>query len=215
MILAEFLHDLWELGQVTVAGQLGAFTPADLAAAAAVLRQYHQQDALRMPYTAPEFAPEAALWAAQHLYCAGQLALLRDQDEAAIAHYLPDFPGTPTPAAIYSADLSLRHLPALLGLAQGLAPADALVGRLQATLRQWPFSAVGLPEPGRPDALLTHPALRQAYVDRIIRAQDRARALQPAVYPLIRQALGQYAAELWPGFADFIIPVTDPHEYDA
>jgi len=81
------------------------------------------------------------------------------------------------------------------------------VARLRGTARQWPLSFVGH-EPADATAeaiLLAHPALRGAYLDRIIRAQDRARAGQPHLAPLVQAALGAYSAELWPDFHTFTL----------
>jgi hypothetical protein len=206
MLLTSFLQDLLATGSITLSGQ-PAFEAADLAAAEKLLREYHAEDSLDLPHTAPAFEAAAALWAAQYLYHTGVLAVVRELDEAAIATHLPDFGGEATPAASYSADLSLRYLPDLLQLAKGLAPADALVARLRDTARQWPLSFVGH-EPadaGAEAILLAHPALRGAYLDRIIRAQDRARASQPHLVPLVQAALGAYSAELWPDFHTFTL----------
>jgi hypothetical protein len=207
MLLTAFLYDLLTTGAVTLAGQPGPFESADLRAAEAKLRAYHAEDALELPHAAPAFDAAAARWAAQLLYHTVQLALLRELDEAVIGQCLTDFAGEITPEATYSADLTLRYLPDLLRLAKGLAPGDALVARLLALARQWPFSFVGT----APDAMeaeaavLAHPALRQAYLDRIIRLKDRARAGQPHLVPLVQAALGGHAATLWPDFAAFTI----------
>ena len=121
---------------------------------------------------------------------------------------LADFPGPATPEAVYAVDLTFRYLPDLLRLAQGLAPDDVLVARLRQAAGQWPFSFVGaaagppsLPPLAALSPVLSHPALRLAYADRVISARDRARAAQPAVAPLVQAALGDYGAILWPEFA--------------
>ena len=211
MLLTGFLHHLLTTGAVTLAGRPTPFEPADLAAAEALLRDYHADDVRERPGAAPAFDVPVALWAAQYLYHTVLLALVRELDETVVLAQLPDFTGEITPAAIYSADLSLRYLPDLLRLAKGLAPGDALVARLHATAGQWPFSFVGAEGGGdAADAearVLAHPALRQEYVDRIIGTQDRARAAQPHLMPLVHAALGQYAATLWPDFAAFTLPV--------
>jgi hypothetical protein len=205
MLLTSFLTDLLSSGAVTLAGRPAPFAEADLAAAGQLLRAYHADDALELPHHAPDFDAPAALWAAGVLYHTIQLALVRELDEAAIHEYLPDYPREATPAAVYSADLCLRYLPDLLRLARGLAPADALVSRLLRLARHWPLSFDG---PAPPDEaaearVLGHPALRQEYVDRLIRRRDRARAEQPRLRPLVLAALGQHAATLWPEFAAF------------
>lgn len=209
MLLTGFLHELLTTGCLTLSSQLDSFEAADRHAAEELLRRYHAEDARELPHKAPAFDAPAALWAAAYLYQAVKLALVRELDETVVHEQLPDFSGDRTPAAIYSADLTLRHLPDLLRLAKGLAPGDMLVARLQATARQWPFSFVGteLMEAESDTIILAHPALRQAYVDRLIRAQDRARASQAHVAPLVREALGGHATTLWPDFEAFTLPV--------
>jgi hypothetical protein len=208
MLLTAFLQDLLTTGSITLASQPAPFEAADLAAASTLLQDYHAEDCLDLPHTAPAFEAAAALWAAQYLYHAAVLAVVRELDEQAIATYLPAYKGEATPAAHYSADLSLRYLPDLLQLARGLAPADALVARLRRTAGQWPLSFVGH-EPADADAeaiLLAHPALRGAYLDRIIAAHDRARAGQPHLAPLVQATLGAHGAQLWPDFHLFTSP---------
>jgi hypothetical protein len=207
MLLTTFLQDLLTSGSITLSGQPAPFEVADLDATESLLKSYHAEDSLDLPHTAPAFEAAAALWAAQYLYYTTVLAVVRELDEVAIAAHLPEFGGEVTPAASYSADLTLRYLPDLLQLAKGLAPADALVARLRHTARQWPLSFVGH-EPADDAAeaiLLGHPALRGAYVDRIIRARDRERAGQPHLKPLVQAALGAYSAELWPDFHTFTL----------
>jgi hypothetical protein len=207
MLLTGFLTDLLTTGAVTLAGRPAPFEDADLRVAEAVLRAYHAEDALELPHTAPAFAPEAAQWAAQYLYHTLQLALVRELDETVVHDCLRDFDGLMTPEAVYSVDLTFRYLPDLLRLAKGLAPGDALVARLQATARQWPFSFVGteMLAPEAEAVLLAHPALRQAYVDRIIRVRDQRRGGQAHLIPFVQAALGAHAAVLWPDFAAFTL----------
>lgn len=209
MLLTPFLHDLQTTGAVTLAARPEPFAEADERAAEALLRDWHAADAREWPGTAPDFDSAAAGWAARYLYHTVQLALVRELDETVVAEYLPDFAGPATAEAIHSADLSLRYLPDLLRLAKGLAPGDALVARLLATGAQWPLSFVGraapAPEPEAEAAVLAHPALRQAYIDRVIGARDQGRAGLPHLRPLVEAALGGHAATLWPDFAAFIL----------
>jgi hypothetical protein len=210
MLLTSFLHDLLTTGTVTLSGRPAPFEAADLLAADALLRAYYAEDALALPHSAPAFDAAAARWAARYLYYTIQLALVRELSETVIEDYLPDFAGEVTPEAVYSADLTFRYLPDLLHLAKGLAPGDALVARLQATARCWPLSFVGQerPTPAAEGVVLDHPALRQEYVDRIIRAQNRVWAGQAHLTPLVRAALGGHAATLWPDFQAFTLLTT-------
>jgi hypothetical protein len=208
MLLTTFLQDLLTTGAVTLLSQSTQFETADEEAAQVLLQAYYWEDVLDLPHAAPAFEAGAAQWAAQFLYRSIQLVLVRELDEIAIAQQLGDYPGPLTSEAIYSVDLSFRYLPHLLVLAKGLAPGDALVARLQALARQWPFSFASAETPvaEAEAAVLAHPALQQAYVDRIIRGQYRSRANQPHLKPLIQIALGGHAAALWPDFAAFNTP---------
>jgi hypothetical protein len=208
MRLTSFLHDLLTTGSLTLAGRPAPFAADDLLTADALLQVYHAEDAQELPQLAPAFDAPAARWAAHYLYYTTLLLLARELDEEAIEKYLPPFSGNTTPEAIYAVDLTFRYLPDLLHLAKGLAPGDALVARLHATAQQWPFSFVGheAVEAKAEAVVLTHPALRLAYIDRIIARQDRARAALPHLRPLVQAALGAHAATLWPDFHDFTPP---------
>ena len=204
--LTDFLHDLLTTGAVTLTHSPAPFAPADLRAASQHLRELHAQDARQLAGAAPPYEEAAATWAAAYLYHAAQLTLVRQLDATAMAGLLADYPGPPTPAAVYAADLTLRHLPDLLALARGLAPADALVTHLQATARRWPLSFAGHPAAPEPDEaaealVLASPPLRQLYVDRLIEARHLAAAQRPRLRPLVQAALGGHAPQLWPEFA--------------
>lgn len=209
MTLAEFLHALFITGQVAVASQPELFSLPDLQQAVVLLQEEYAEDSVHLPHVAPSFSAEAALWAAQVLYRSVQLTLQRDLDETAVHASLIDFPGPVDPAAVYSADLTLRYLPDLLNLAKGLAPADVLVTRLRELAQRWPFSFGGpeLADPQYLEPVLAHPALRAAYADRVIGTRNLVRARQPEAIPLVREALGHYATELWPEFASLAVPL--------
>ncbi|MEI6948296.1 hypothetical protein V9K67_13955 [Paraflavisolibacter sp. H34] len=213
MTLKQLIQDLWDHGNLTVSREVTPFDPGDLHASAELLRRLYHQDFSEMPLTAPDFDGDAALWGAATLYRALQLLLLRDLDEPAIRHWLPAYAGPPTPEALYSADLSLRHLPEVLAACKGLAPGDPLVTRLQELALEWPFSATGLDLPGTPalEVLLDHPSLRSAYRDRVIGHRDTRRLAHPEVALLVAEALGRHPEAFWPGYpqvpdATFPIP---------
>jgi hypothetical protein len=185
-----------------VRGVLISFEQDDLAETKKLLQEYYREDVPEMPYTAPTFHAEAALWAAAWFYAVVQLTVLREAGEEDIKQQLKEFPGAHTPETIYSADLVLRHLPALFGLAKGLAPADMLVGELRKAAAQWPFSSVGMELDTAPDetVILSHPSLQQAYIDRIIAQKDKNRVSSAASATLIREVTGEHINLFWPGF---------------
>jgi hypothetical protein len=199
MQLSEFIKDLFTTGNVTVAGQLVPFDENDLQFSGEILKARHDTDRLEMPQEAPDFSAEAALWAAQYFYRAVQFTLLRDQDETALQQHLKKYPGEVTPKAVYSADLTLRHLHDLADLAKGLSPEDVLVQQLGKTACEWPFSSVGMNVtlPLDDEVILQHVSLRGAYIDRIIKAKD-TRRISPAIREWIDEALGDHTETLWP-----------------
>jgi hypothetical protein len=202
MRLTSFIQDLLEKGQVTVARQLIPFGEEDVQQSMAVLQQYYAADAGQMPLVAPGFSPEAAIWAATYVYRATQFTMLRDLGDQQVLAHLADYTGPVTAEAIYSADLTLRYLPDVLHLAKGLAPDDVLVTGMKNTLAQWPFSGVGIEETIQENLkpVLEHASLKYAYIDKVIKHKDKKRATQEPIAELIREALGEHAALLWPEF---------------
>ncbi len=204
MTLPAFLQGLWTQGQVMVAPKIGTFTKADQVRAVAILEQYYTEDAQEMPGHVPDFSPEPALWATSFLYQATQLVLLRDLDEEVINQQLTPYPTEITPEVIYSVDLTFRFLPDLFDLARGLAPDDALVKKLRDTAIQWPFSSVGMASGANfnTDTIYNHPSLRQAYIDRIVKAKDDQRLTDVRWRELVDQALGNHRLTFWPELAN-------------
>ncbi|MBC9914229.1 hypothetical protein [Chitinophaga varians] len=202
MSLSSFITTLVRDGQVTVATVVHPFSQDDLTEARTVLLNYYQHDITDMPGQAPAFDGDTALWAAGFIYRAAQLIRLRHIDNAGIDQWLPKHPGANAPEAVYSADLCLRYLPDLLGMAKDLAPADPLVQRITETAAQWPFSSTGMNIfPDIPITAITgHPSLLLAYTDRVIASKDTGRCSNPTVMTAVKAALGNYADLLWPGF---------------
>jgi hypothetical protein len=202
MELTNFIAGLINDGKVKVVPQLLTFEEEDLRLATVHLQQYYEDDIQEMPATAPAFDATAALWAARYLYTTVQFILLRNLDETTMQEHMLPYTGELTPAAMYSADLTLRYLPDLFDLAKGLSPNDPLVKQMKETAQLWPFSsaAIAMPEPTDLSLIFSHASLKQAYIDRIIAAKNLHKCQQPDCYPLVLEALGAYAADLWPQF---------------
>lgn len=200
--LNQFLSNLWKNGQVEVAHELKAFSREELNDAQLVLQKGFEAEQIHFPGTAPTFATEPALWAAQYLYRSIQFILLRHLDEKNMQEQLLPWPAPADAEAVYAADLSLRHLPSLFSFAKGLSPADPLLLELKKTASTWPFSGLGIADadPGAEALLLSHPALAIAYTDRIIAKRLKTKAQQPHIRPLIAAALGNHAHTLWPNW---------------
>lgn len=200
--LNQFLSDLWKNGQVEVAHELKAFTPEELSEAQLILERSYIEEQIHFPGTAPAFAAEPALWAAQYLYRAIQFILLRHLDEKTMQEQLLPWPASINAEAVYAADLSLRHLPGLFSFAKGLSPTDPLLLELKKTASKWPFSSLSITEADSyaETLLLSDPGLAIAYTDRIIAQRLKAKAQQPHIRPLIAAALGDHAHTLWPNW---------------
>ena len=189
-------------GKVSVQNELTPFDPRDIEEARQILFKYYGEDIVEMPYRAPEYSEEAALWAAAYLYKAIQLVIIRDAGEEVIREQLKTFPRKVNPSVIYSADLLLRYLPRLFELAKGLAPGDILVQEFRSIALQWPFSSVGteLDQPVNDDIIFTDTSLKYAYIDRIIREKDKRRMRNPVVVNYIHEIAGEHLPVFWPGF---------------
>ncbi|HEX6428476.1 MAG TPA: hypothetical protein VF008_12355 [Niastella sp.] len=202
MQLAQFIQDIIQQGKVIVEGQVIPFTNEDIQQATEHLHEQYNRHVQELTGMAPAFHPEAAVWATNFLYRAVQLVMLRDLGEEAVNGLLTPFNGSVSPETILSVDISFRYLPNLLGLAKGLAPEDVLVKRLQEVAVQWPFSSVGMKVEGVMDieVIMSNTCLRNAYIDRIIETRDRKRCNNILVNEHIKEALGDHAPVLWPGW---------------
>ncbi|SHN11647.1 hypothetical protein [Chitinophaga sp. CF418] len=202
MTLTAFISSLINEGTVTVAPAIEPFDPGDIRLAGVHLKQHYDDDSTDMPGQVPSYDPEAAHWAACYLYRAVQFIQIRRLGEEDIKAHLLPFTGVRSPSAMYAADLTLRYMPGLFDLAKGLAPGDPLVKELEIMAAQWPFSMAAIPAivPEDLSPILQHPSLKIAYIDRIIQARDLRKCRHPECLPLVQEALGSYAAILWPEF---------------
>ncbi|MBO9633489.1 MAG: hypothetical protein J7578_10270 [Chitinophagaceae bacterium] len=200
MALSAFIQDLITSGEVSIAGSIDPFSDDDLQASLALLQQLYRDAAMDCPLPVPAFVPDTALAAAKYLYIAVQLTVLREEGEESIRKNL-HLPAPQHADDVFSGDLMLGYLPQLLELAQGLAPADLLVQELRQTAAEWPLSTVGIQLTAEPDhrIILSHPALKQLYADRIIQKKDKAR-ISPPIKELILSTTGEHTTQFWPGF---------------
>ena len=202
MELSGFIVNLLTKGKVSVKGRLESFEKNDLDEAKRLLKDYYDADILEMSHAVPGYSEEAALWAAEYLYKAVQLTVIRDAGKEIVEEQLKAYAGLIDVSAIFSADLMLRYLPQLFHLAKGLAPGDVLVEELRKIALQWPFSSVGveLDNEIEDDLILENPSLRVTYIDRITMEKNKQRIKKPLVENCIHEAAGQYLAVFWQGF---------------
>ena len=178
-------------------------TPDARAHAETKLRELDLLARAELAGDAPEFRPDAALWAATALHQACQFLIFREVSaETVRAALAVPCPETPSPAVCYSVDLSLRYLPDLLALARGAAEDDPLNVGLLALAKAWPLSSVGIKNlpPSDIAAFIAHPSLRRLYADRIIQFADRSRLDDPRVLEAVREGIGAFP-ELAPALA--------------
>jgi MoxR-vWA-beta-propeller ternary system domain bpX4 len=206
MELSNFIQQLVTTGTVSVQPGIISFAVADEQQAILLLQQYYNEDIQEMPATAPPFNEQAALWAAKYFYTAVQLTVLRDESEAVINEKLVAFAETVDASAMYSADLILRYLPALLHLAKGLSPADVLVKVLEQTATAWPFSSAGIETvPIKNEAVIFLDAsLSIAYTDRLITAKHIKKITGDNIKQRILSAAGMHLEIFWPQAATIL-----------
>jgi hypothetical protein len=202
MKLLQFLQNLFSNGQVTLPHKFHVPSEEEKAGIIGFLRAFQQNDRQEMPLEAPEFEPEAALWAAEYIFKAMQFLAMRNLEVELIPVHLPQFGMGINPSVAYSADLCLRYLPQIYHWSKAISQDDPLLLHFQETAKIWPFSCVGIPrsEEGR---IPEHPSLRLAYAARILAAQDLQLAIRQDQKPLIQAALGPMAAKVWPAFEAF------------
>jgi hypothetical protein len=211
MELTNFIRQLVNEGTVPVQDLIADFPEADEVETSKLLHKFYQEDILEMPLKAPGFDEAAALWATKYFYTAVQLTVLRDVEETAIHEKLKPYEGDISAAAMYSADLVFRHLPSLLRLAKGLAPADVLVTAIIKTLENWPYSAAGvqLEEIKNEAIIFSDASLKISYLDRLIQAGDRSKIENAGLQEAIFSVAGAHLDTIWPKSG--LTLITDKH----
>jgi hypothetical protein len=191
-----FLIQLFENGRVSVPSAGQSFESA--VECEPQLRAFDRSARLELPAGLPEFDLRVAAWAAERLaeICRLVVARAAGPDEFAPAFSVP-CPAAPSSAADYSADLFLRHLPALWKFTERLSPGDPLLAEIVRFSSGWPLSSVGMklvapPDAGRVAIFAENPGLRRVYADRIIALEDVSRLAVPAVDRAVRDALGAH-----------------------
>lgn len=174
------------------------FTPEDEKLVTDFLEIEYETECLNFPYEAPPFDAGAALWAAKTTYSFCQLILYREHREAALPELLPPYPLEITAAAMLSADLCLRFIPGALVNTKNLDHEDAVIPLMEAHLQRWHYSAIGynIADPVL-DTVLGNSCLKQLYIDRIIEKKDKKKAAIAILQPIIKAAMGNYAALFW------------------
>jgi hypothetical protein len=176
--------------------------PAESRQVGRLLEDWHGEALLDLPGPPLAFHPDAARWAALLLFRAACLASFRDLGEAEIREFLSGrpLPDAADPAAHFSADLTLRHWPALFRMARARSEDDPLVGLMHRLAATFPLSSPGMHlELADDSPVFHHAGLHQLFAERALERADHACLARPATAALIRAKLGAHAAELGRG----------------
>lgn len=190
--LATFLQTLGGEGMAVVDRSTELVVGPSAVAAWQVLEQAGRGD---LPGDAPDRDETAGLWAAQLLFFACQAIVCRDLDTDEVRpRVLALCPVKRSPAADYSADVCLRHLPEVAKLARRLAAADPVNSLIQELAAAWPLSAAGVEgvEFHGVESFWDHPTLRRFFVDRVLSHGTTAALRLPAVADAVRAAIGAH-----------------------
>jgi len=194
--LLTFLQQLFETGEIIVTRQ----PPADdqLDDVQSLLLQCESVVRQDWPGEAPKFDVDVATQAARVLMIFCQATVYRELDEHEIQRRLDSVGLTAKASASchYSADLVLQFLADVHHLLARSATEDPVLQLLASFAKQWPFSAVGIPDAAvasLPEFFTTDGMFR-AYVDRVIARSDTACCKFPMVTAAVKASIGDYPA---------------------
>ncbi|MBK1895372.1 hypothetical protein [Chryseobacterium paridis] len=143
---------------------------------------------------------ETAVWAAQILYHAAQLCLIRENTAKDLDHLIPEFIGSKNISSLLSADLSLRFLPQVIMTLQTVDPEDSLIERLEQILLQFHYSGIGYEldiEKINWQEELKDPTYRKLYIERIVEKKAYRLAEIPYINQLLMAEFGLHKNEFW------------------
>jgi hypothetical protein len=199
----QMLQQLRQHEEVMLYNNLLEVSETDANEALNFLAYEYRVEARNYPFLAPDFEPEAALWAAKTIYTAMQLMLYRKNESSDLAQLLPKYEAEINPSAILSADLTLRFLPDVLTQLHLIDFEDSLLTLLKEILQTWHYAGVGyaLDESILDfSPILSNPCLYQLYLDRIIEKKKISLAQNPVFITGINANLGIFGDEFWKDF---------------
>lgn|GEM_PF-2306480 len=157
-------------------------------------------DAKELPWQ-----PQVAAEALQYFYRLCQALVDRAMTDEQVRALCAAVPApSNAPSDVLAADLTLRHLPELYGMAKSMSSGDPLVSGIEEAARRFPLSSVGIALKGPlPEvvALQRHAGLWRLYIDRVIERQDVSRLVDEHVRLAVADALGEHALQLAPKLA--------------
>lgn len=165
------------------------------------LQKLHNLRVLEFPGEPLEFNVEAAWLGFRTVFILISATAFREIEISQIKNWLRETSDPlPSPAAHFSADLCLHHLPAIRDIVIRIADGDPLLDLIHRLGTFLPLSSVGLPLPEMPDLSLinAHPGLAQFHAERVISLSDQSRAADPSVARFIAGIAGNHRDQLIP-----------------
>lgn len=207
--LAPFLKDLFVKGNPIV--EPGPNIPEPNTDCELLLIQAYKRDSWHFPGPQPPFNMDVAARMATWFYSAAMVYADRSMTGEISSGLLRPFEIEAADASVhYSADIVLRHLPALHELATGLAEGDPILSNLGEMAWRWPLSSVGIKKPANPgypnlSAIRSHPGLWRLFLDRVISTIDSDCLRDEVTRSATRNSLGlhpELASQLLPYWSD-------------
>jgi hypothetical protein len=196
----QMLQHLRHYEEVILYGNLLHVSEENETVVATYLKSEYENETLEYPFAVPDFDPDAAVWAAKTLYIATQLLLYREHKNEDVERLLQPYYKEVTAAALLSADLTLRFLPAVANKLQQIDPEDRLIKLLTTHLITWHYSGIAFPLPVAQldlDVLGNNKCLQQLYVNRVIEVRNLVLARHPALETSVRASLGFFKNIFW------------------
>ena len=210
MILAQFIEQLSDTGHPRFDS---SDPPSDLtdcsAETEAALRQVHQAEMLAAPHSVPALSLSFAHHGLALMCRLSQFLVFREIPAESVTgeieRLLSGIPAEENASALWSLDLSLRHLPALYRFATNASMDDPLVVGILNTAKRFPLSSVGIPlkvpaSAEKVSEIHQPPTLSALYVDRIIDTVSVDRLNDPLTCRCVKEAIGHFP-ELAPKIA--------------
>ena len=198
------IQNLFHTNKLVLTGRFHELSPEQAQQVGEFLRQIYQEEAMGYPHTGPLFHEEAALYAAKLLFYAAQLVPHRGHKAEALNRFFPTYPQPKSAAAMLSADLCLRFMPAILQYLEQIDLEDELIPILRNFLAEWHYSGLLYDSLGETSVdwapILANECLKRLYVDRVIEKKRIHLAEREELKPLVLSALGNYTNKFWKEF---------------
>lgn len=194
------IYHLRTIEQVILYDKIMTITKAEESEIVLFLETEYEKEILEYPGKAPQFNPDAALWAAKTVYLSVQLLLNREHKVSELDVLLPNYKGIQDASAIISADICLRFLPQIRAEMKRIDPEDLVIPILEKILIQFHYSAVGSDldfEELNYETIASNECLLQLYIDRIVHRKAIKYAQSDFIKKQLEAGFGDYKKIFW------------------